>query len=423
MGRPSSAARRQPSAAITSRIAEVVDSLGRVVGEPGCGGDAGLHRHRRRHHLLRDQLVEGNWNNELTVLPCRCRSSTSAWCSDRASCCCFCYGILANRLGRAAAHASRQQRAPRQPKPVAVGRCLPRWLSSSCCAGSFRRVLRACARKVVPLLYALLLTTFGAVWGPASAIHRKASCLSFISGVEPSSSSPCRSSFLLGSCCRTAGSASASSTSRERFRLFARRDGDRHGRVLPDVRGRVGLRACRHGGDRIAGGSGHGGARLQAPLHRLAARGRGNARACSCRCRFPSSCSPSCRARQCASFGLAGSYRLSSPPSFFPLVCTGTGKSTGCDNGSVRASRAEIRQAFQAGGASEPLTPVISSGAFWSGLFIPIVAAPVAYVRPVVSIASIATSHGATRRDAAAARQSSAVVDADDRATGALAGW
>ena len=59
------------------------------------------------------------------------------------------------------------------------------------------------------------------------------------------------------------------------------------------------------------------------------------------------------------------------------IVSFWTGKSTGCDNGSKRASMAEIRSAFVAAAPALAM-PVLILGGIWSGLFTPTEAAAVA---------------------------------------------
>ncbi len=104
------------------------------------------------------------------------------------------------------------------------------------------------------------------------------------------------------------------------------------------------------------------------------------------------------------------------------LVCVWYGKKTGCDNGSTRASRAEMWAAFKDAGPALVM-PIIIVGGIWSGLFTPTEAAAVSVIYGLV--VSLVLYRDITVRDLPAmlltALRTSAVVMLIVGATGALA--
>jgi len=77
--------------------------------------------------------------------------------------------------------------------------------------------------------------------------------------------------------------------------------------------------------------------------------------------------------------GMAGLLPALTAALVLSLVCVWYGKKTGCDNGSERATRREIWDAFKDAGPAL-LMPVIIVGGIWSGLFTPTEAAAVSVV-------------------------------------------
>ncbi|HUX26844.1 MAG TPA: TRAP transporter large permease [Burkholderiales bacterium] len=104
------------------------------------------------------------------------------------------------------------------------------------------------------------------------------------------------------------------------------------------------------------------------------------------------------------------------------LVCVWYGKKTGCDNGSTRATRREMWMAFKDAGPALVM-PVIIVGGIWSGLFTPTEAAAVSVVYGLV--VSLIVYRDITWRDLPrmllSALRTSAVVMLIVGATGALA--
>jgi C4-dicarboxylate transporter DctM subunit len=114
-------------------------------------------------------------------------------------------------------------------------------------------------------------------------------------------------------------------------------------------------------------------------------------------------------------------------PAFFAafilaLFCAWYGKSTGCDNGSARASREEIWRAIKDAGPALVM-PIIVVGGIWSGLFTPTEAASVSVIYGLV--VSLVVYHDITLADLPRlllrALRTSAAVMLIIGATGALA--
>jgi C4-dicarboxylate transporter, DctM subunit len=280
----------------------------------------------------------------------------------------------------------------------------------------------ALALAGVPLLYALLLTTFGAVWVAGLGHPPESILLSFISGVEPFILIAVPLFILAGELLSRGGVG-------KRIVNFTRTVFG----FLPGGMGIVTVVSCLMfggvSGSALADTAAIGSLVVPAMVARgykrpfiaslLAVAGT---LALLMPLSIPFLVFAFLSGASMRQLGLAGIVPALIAAVVLSLVCVWYGKTTGCDNGSVRATRAEIWQAFKEAGPAL-LMPVIIVGGIWSGLFTPTEAAAVAVMYGLA--VSIGFYRDITWRDLPEmllrALTTSAVVMLIIGATGALA--